>query len=89
MPHSVPCLLTLGVLGVDGPWAFGQHDSRVKMHNLRIVLKTVITAVLTVTSSLKNSQNKWLPVILLIHDDDDDAIMMFNDYLILVYDHVG
>jgi hypothetical protein len=27
------------VLGVDGPRAFGQHDSRVKMHNLCWVLK--------------------------------------------------
>jgi hypothetical protein len=28
---------------------------------------------------------------LLIHDydDDDDVIIMFNDYLILVFDHVG
>jgi hypothetical protein len=43
-------------------------------------VKTVITAVLTVTSGPENSQNKWLPVMLLIHDDDeDDGIMMFND----------
>jgi hypothetical protein len=42
------------------------------MHNLCRVLKTVITAVLTVTSSPENSQNKWLPVMMLIHDDDDD-----------------
>jgi hypothetical protein len=46
-------------------------------------VKTVITAVLTVTSGLKNSQNKWLLIMLLIHDDDDDddddVIMMFND----------
>jgi hypothetical protein len=41
-------------------------------------VKTVITAVLTVTSGLENSQNKWLPVVLLIHDDDDD-IMLIND----------
>jgi hypothetical protein len=37
--HSVPCLLTLRVLGVDGPWAYRQHDSWVKMHNLCRVLK--------------------------------------------------
>jgi hypothetical protein len=50
------------------------------MHNLCRVLKNVITAVLTVTSGPENSQNKWLPVTLLIHDDDDDdVIMMFND----------
>jgi hypothetical protein len=67
----------LGVLGVDGPRAFGQHDSQVKMHNLCIVLKAVITAVLTVTSDPENSQNKWLLVMLLTHDDD--VIMMFND----------
>jgi hypothetical protein len=41
-------------------------------------LQSVITAVLTVMSGPKNSQNKWLPVMLLIHDDDD-VIMMFND----------
>jgi hypothetical protein len=40
-------------------------------------IKTVITAVLTVKSGPENSQNKWLPVMLLIHDDDDDDIMMF------------
>jgi hypothetical protein len=46
-------------------------------------VKTVIIAVLTVTSGLENSKNKWLPVMLLIHDDDDDdddVIMMLNDY---------
>jgi sulfite exporter TauE/SafE len=44
-------------------------------------VKTIITAVLMITSGLKNSQNKWLPVILLIHgdDDDDDVIKLFND----------
>jgi hypothetical protein len=43
------------------------------------VLKIVITAVLMVTSGLKNSQNKWLLIMLLTHGDDDDVIMMFND----------
>jgi hypothetical protein len=50
------------------------------MHNLCRVLKTVITAVLTITSCPKNSQNKWLLVMLLTHGgDDDDVIMMFSD----------
>jgi hypothetical protein len=49
------------------------------MHNLCRVLKTVITAVLTVMSGPENSQNKWLLVMLLTHGDDDDVIMMFND----------
>jgi hypothetical protein len=40
-------------------------------------VKTVITVMLTITSGSKNSQNKWLPVMLLIHDDDD--IMLIND----------
>jgi hypothetical protein len=57
------------------------------MHNFYRVLKTVITAMLTVTSGLENSQNKWILVMLLTHDDD--VIMMFNDYLIMIYDHVG
>jgi hypothetical protein len=43
------------------------------------VLKTVITAVLTVTSVLENSHNKWLHVMSSIYDDDDGVIMMFND----------
>jgi hypothetical protein len=67
------------VLGGRRARAFGQHDSRVKMHNLYRVLKIVITAMLTVTSGPKNSQNKWLLVMLLTHGDDDDVIMMFND----------
>jgi hypothetical protein len=68
------------VLGVDGPRAFGQYDSQLKMHNLCRVLKTVITAVLMVTSWLENLQNKWLLVILLTHGgDDDDVIIMFSD----------
>jgi hypothetical protein len=40
-------------------------------------IKTVITAVLMVTSGPKNSLNKWLPVMLIIYDDD--VIVMFND----------
>jgi hypothetical protein len=33
-------------------------------------VKTVITAVLTVMSGPENSQNKWILVMLLIHDDE-------------------
>jgi hypothetical protein len=76
--HSVPCLLTLGVLGVDGPRVNGQRDSRVKIHNLCRVFKTVITAVLTVTSGPENSQNKWLLDIWMTYDDDDEIILMLN-----------
>jgi hypothetical protein len=77
--HSVPYLLTLGVLGgrrAPDIWAT-RHTGK-DAQPLQSV-KTVITAVLMVTSGPKNSQNKWLPVMLLIHDDDDDdVIMMFN-----------
>jgi hypothetical protein len=76
--HSVPCLLTLGELGVDGPRAYGQHDSWVKMHNLCRVLKTIITAVLTVTSGPENSQNKWLLDRWMTYDYDDEIIRMIN-----------
>jgi hypothetical protein len=41
----------------------------VKVHNLCKVLKTVITAMLTITSGLENSQNKGLLIMLFIHDD--------------------
>jgi hypothetical protein len=77
--HSVPCLLTLGVLG--GRRASGIWATRLTGKDAQPLqsVKTVITTMLTVTSGPKNSQNKWLPVMLLIHDDDDDAIMMFND----------
>jgi hypothetical protein len=47
------------------------------MHNLCRVLKTVITAVLTITSGMENSQNKWLLDIWMI-DDDDEIILMLN-----------
>jgi hypothetical protein len=33
-------------------------------------VKIVITTVLTVTSGPENSQNKWILVMLLIHDDE-------------------
>jgi hypothetical protein len=48
------------------------------MHNLYRVFKTVITAVLTVTSGLENSQNKWLLDIWMTYDDDDEIILMLN-----------
>jgi hypothetical protein len=48
------------------------------MHNLCKVLKTVITAVLMVMSSLENSQNKWSLISLFMHDDYDDNMMMFH-----------
>jgi hypothetical protein len=41
-------------------------------------VKTVITAVLTVTSDLKNSQNKWLLDMWMTYDDDDEVILMIN-----------
>jgi hypothetical protein len=50
------------------------------MHNLCRVLKTVITAVLTVTSGPENSQNKWLLDIWMIYDDDDDEIILMLNY---------
>jgi hypothetical protein len=56
--HSVPCLLTLGVLGgrrAPGIWATqltGKDAQPLPS------VKTVITVVLTVTSSPENSQNK-------------------------------
>jgi hypothetical protein len=48
------------------------------MHNLCRVLKTVITAVLTVMSGPENSQNKWSLISLFMHDDFDDNMMMFH-----------
>jgi hypothetical protein len=39
-------------------------------------VKTVITAVLTVTSGLENSQNKWLLDMWMTYDDDDEIKMM-------------
>ena len=51
----------------------------VNVHNLCRGLQTVITAVLTVTSGPENSQNKWLLIMLFIHDDYDDIMMRFHD----------
>jgi hypothetical protein len=41
-------------------------------------IKTVKTAVLTVTSGPKNSQNKWLLDMWMTYDDDDEIILMLN-----------
>jgi hypothetical protein len=43
-------------------------------------VKTVITAVLTVTSDPKNSQNKWLLDTRMTYDDDGDEIMMMISF---------
>jgi hypothetical protein len=51
----------------------------VKVHNLYRVLKNVITVVLIITSGLKNSQNKWLLIMLLFRMNYDDIMMMFYD----------
>jgi hypothetical protein len=41
-------------------------------------VKTVITAVLTVTSGLENSQNKWLLDKRMTYNDDDEIMMIIN-----------
>jgi hypothetical protein len=41
-------------------------------------VKTVITAVLTVTSGLENSQNKWLLMMLLFMVNYDGIVMMMT-----------
>jgi hypothetical protein len=76
--HSVPCLLTLGVLG--GRWAPGKWATRLMGKDAQPLqsVKTVITAVLTVTSDPENSQNKWLLDIWMTHGDDDEIIQMLN-----------
>jgi hypothetical protein len=58
--YSVPCLLTLGVLG--GRRALGIWATRLMGKDAQPLqsVKTVITVVLTVTSGPENSQNKWL-----------------------------
>jgi hypothetical protein len=55
-------------MGVINPGIWATRLT-VKVHNLCRMLKTVITAVLTVTSGPENSQNKWLLIMLFIHDD--------------------
>jgi hypothetical protein len=76
--HSVPCLLTLGVLG--GRWAPGIWATRLTGKDAQPLqsVKTVITAVLTVMSGLENSQNKWLLDKRMTYNDDDKIMMMIN-----------
>jgi hypothetical protein len=78
--HSVPCLLTLGVLG--GRRALGIWATRLTGKDAQPLqsVKTVITAMLTVTSGPENSQNKWLLDIWMIYDDDDDEIILMLNY---------
>jgi hypothetical protein len=76
--YSVSCLLTLGVLG--GRWAPGIWATRLTGKDAQPLqsVKTVITAVLTVTSGQENSQNKWLLDMWMTYDDDDEIILILN-----------
>jgi hypothetical protein len=76
--HSVPCLLTLGVLG--GRRAPGKWTTRLTGKDAQPLqsVKTVITAVLTVTSGPENSHNKCLLDIWMTYDDDNEIILMVN-----------
>jgi hypothetical protein len=76
--HSVPCLLTLEVLG--GRRASDIWATRLTGKDAQPLqsVKTVITAVLTVTSGPENSQNKWLLNMWMTYDDDDEIILMIN-----------
>jgi hypothetical protein len=76
--HSVPYLLTLGVLG--GRRAPGIWATRLTGKDAQPLqsVKTVITAMLTVTSGPENSQNKWLLDIWITYDDDNEIILMLN-----------
>jgi hypothetical protein len=75
--HSVPCLLTLGVLG--GRQASGIWATQLMSKDAQPLqsVKTIITAMLTVTSGPENSQNKWLLDTWMTYDDDE-IIMMIN-----------
>jgi hypothetical protein len=77
--HSVPCLLTLGVLG--GRRAPGIWVTRLTGKDVQPLqsVKTVITVVLAVTSGPENSQNKWLLDKRMTYNDDDEFMMMIND----------
>jgi hypothetical protein len=77
--HSVPCLLTLGVLGGQRPPGIWATRLTGKDAQPLQSVKTVKTAVLTVTSGPKNSQNKWLLDMWMTYDDDDEIILMLND----------
>jgi hypothetical protein len=76
--HSVPCLLTLGVLG--GRRAPGIWATRLTGKDAQPLqsVKTVITAVLTDTSGPENSQNKWLLDTWMNYDDDDETTLMLS-----------
>jgi hypothetical protein len=76
--HSVPCLLALEVLGGRrAPDIWATRLTGKDAQPLQSV-KTIITVVLTVTSGLKNSQNKWLLDMWMTYDDDDEIILMIN-----------
>jgi hypothetical protein len=76
--HSVPCLLTLGVLGgqrAPGIWATpltGKDAQPLQS------VKTIITAMVTITSGPENLQNKWLLDIWMTYDNDYEIILMLN-----------
>jgi hypothetical protein len=76
--HSVPYILTLGVLGgrrAPGKWATRLTGKDAQpLHSV----KFVITAVLTVMSGPENSQNKCLLDIWMTYDDDHENILMLN-----------
>ena len=65
-------------MGVINPGIWGSRLA-VNVHHLCRGLQTVITAMLTVTSGPENSQNKWLLIMMFIHDDYGDIMMMFHD----------
>jgi hypothetical protein len=76
--HSVPYLLTLGVLvGRRAPAIWATRLTGKDAQPLQSV-KTVITAVLTVTSGPKKLQNKWLLDMWITYNDDNEFIMMIN-----------
>jgi hypothetical protein len=66
------------VLG--GRWALGIWATRLTGKDAQPLqsVKTVITAVLTVTSGPENSQNKWLLDKRMTYNDDDEIMMMSN-----------
>jgi hypothetical protein len=76
--HSVPCLLTLEVLG--GRRAPGIRVTRLTGKDAQPLqsVKTVITAVLTDTSGPENSQNKWLLDMWMNYDDDDEITLLLS-----------
>jgi hypothetical protein len=66
--HSVPCLLTLEVLG-------GRRASDIWA--TRLTGKDA-QPLQSVTSGPENSQNKWLLNMWMTYDDDDEIILMIN-----------